>query len=117
MWKFIITWCVITIVADPCNLRPYVDEFGISHDLCKELSMVKVHATYDCNHWRVFNHRLEAVSFYNEARKLTAGRDIQISRVRMDSVFTYPDGDLQLVLDTIYYDLLDTGKCLKWKTH
>ena len=65
MWKFIVTWCIVSWVVVPNS--PKVDEFGrVSSMVTCELNTKQV---IDCDQSREFYTRQEAFIFYNKAKK------------------------------------------------
>ena len=70
MWKFIITWCVVTIATDPCPDANKVDEFGRGGSAINVCAVHHFHYEYDCEHTKIFNDRDSAMTFYKKAKEL-----------------------------------------------
>lgn len=70
MLKFIITWCVVTMVTDPCPDANKVDEFGRGVSGMTSCAVYHFHYEYDCEHTKIFTDRDSAIVFYNKAKNL-----------------------------------------------
>ena len=57
MWKYIVTFCLITWISDPCP------------DKIPGCLVIHSHAEFDCGHYKTFFDRDSAFNFYNEGNK------------------------------------------------
>lgn len=86
--KYIIYWCLITVISVPHHVE---DEFGRYR-----YTYETAESRRDCGYEKVFSDRDSAFMFYNRALKAN------INSVRIDSVIRFtPSGEFN---DTVYYD-------------
>jgi hypothetical protein len=86
MWKFIVFWCLTTVVHDPPP-RPVPDEFGRMPSTMYQDAVFRYHLVYDCDHQKYFTDRKDAVAFYDRAKaEITGSMYDGIANVRFDSV-------------------------------
>lgn len=79
-WIYIITWCIVTTVQDPCPEKPYTDKFGVTHNPALGCLVYHAHKEYDCDHSKVFYNSDSATTFYYDALK-----EYNLERVKIDS--------------------------------
>ena len=83
---WIVTWCIVSVIQDPCPEKPYTDKFGIVHDPSIGCTVFHAHKEYDCDHRATFIYRDSAVAFYDDATREQADHSSRIARVKFDSV-------------------------------
>ena len=85
MWKYIITWCLVTVVSDPCPDLMKKDEFGRQSNI----SCAALHYHYETARDKADNFFETGVNWpVNEDRKKVIQRSIGENR----PFLRYPDG-------------------------
>jgi len=92
MWKYIVTWCIVNVVSDPCPNINKTDEFGRKGSGMISCAVFHHHLEHDCGHEKEFLNKTDAHSFYNRAaaNAYGFGRGIWsggLSGVKIDSVY------------------------------
>ncbi len=86
MWKFIVTWVLLTTVQIPCPDANKTDEFGRTSNLSCAVYHCKIVST---NKSKEFTDREKAFEFYKRASEgnKTMWFNSDIVNVKIDSVF------------------------------
>lgn len=87
---YIVTWCILTFVSDPCPDKLKVDEFGRSASPYISCAVLHGHTEKRCENQRGFDNRDEAFAFYKRAQSDTSSFGFvlgqSLSDVKIDSV-------------------------------
>lgn len=81
MIKYIISWCVINVIADPCPGLG-VDQFG--RKSIYSCAVYHCHQEYKCGNTKSFNNRTDAMQFYKDANE-----EQGLDSVKIDSIKTF----------------------------
>ena len=94
MWKFIVMWCLSTVVSDPCPDANKVDEFGRKSSPFTTCAVFHFHIEKDCNHSKEFFSRKSAFEFYGKAKK-----------EEIDTEFFMNSGIVDIKIDSVYIEV------------
>ena len=106
MWKYIVTWCIMSTAPTPCPDAARVDEFGRIQNSYFSCAVAHFKTVEDCDFSKTFTQRDSAYAFYNRSKsankKLTWYEQDRVTNVKIDSFRLGFESGIKWAPSTIY---------------